>query len=129
MSDRERQAVARSAKDVKDAKLESREARSRLAARQEPYWRWLDKGCHLGYYKGSESRLWIARWSRGKGRDREARVGLADDFADADGIAVMDFEQARAAARNWFAMQAIEEAGLPLDDSPFNIVGAPCNRD
>ncbi len=117
------------ARSTQDANLECREARSLLAPRQEPYWRLLDKGCHLGYYKGSESRLWIARLSRGKGRDREARVGLADDFADADGIAVMDFEQARAAARNWFAMQAIEEAGLPLDDSPFNIAGAPCNRD
>ena len=121
--------MARSAQDAKEADLESREARGRLAPRQAPYWRWLDKGCHLGYYKGSELRLWIARLSRGKGRDREARVGLADDFAEADGIAVMDFEQARAAARNWFAMQAIEEAGLPIDDSPFNIVGAPCNRD
>ncbi len=46
-----------------------------------------------------------------------------------NGIAVMDFKQAKAAARNWFAMQAIEEAALPIDDSPFNIVGAPCNRD
>ncbi len=126
MSDQEHQAVARSAQD---ANLESREARSRLASRQDPYWRLLDKGCHLGYYKGRESRIWIARLSRGKGRDREARVGLADDFADADGVAVMDFEQARAAARNWFAEQAIKEAGLPIDDSPFNIVGAPCNRD
>ncbi len=126
MSDQEHQAVARSARD---AELESRAARSRLAPRQEPYWRWLDKGCHLGYYKGSELRLWIARLSRGKGRDREERVGFADDLADADGIAVMDFEQARAAARNWFAVQAIKEAGLPIDDSPFNIAGAPCNRD
>ena len=117
------------ARSARDAELESRAARSRLAPRQEPYWRWLDKGCHLGYYKGSESRLWIARWSRGKGRDTEQRVGLADDFADADGIAVMDFEQAQAASRNWFAEQAIKEAGLPIDDSPFNIVGPPCNRD
>ncbi len=114
---------------AQDAELESREARGRLAARQEPYWRWLDKGGHLGYYKGRESRIWMARLSGGKGRYREARVGLADDFADADGIAVMDFEQARAAARNWFAERAIEEAGLPIDDSPFNIAGAPCNRD
>ena len=129
MSDREHQAVARSAQDAKDADLESREARSRLASRQEPYWRLLDKGCHLGYYKGRESRIWIARLSRGKGRYREARVGLADDFADADGIAVMDFKQARAAARNWFAEQAIKETALAIDDSPFNIVGAPCNRD
>ncbi len=117
------------ARSAQAADLESREARGRLAPRQEPYWRSLDNGCHLGYYKGSELRLWIARLSRGKGRDTDARVGRADDFADADGIAVMDFEQARAAARNWFAVQAIEEAGLPIDDRPFNIVGAPCNRD
>ena len=117
------------ARSAQDAELESRAARGRLAPRQEPYWRSLDKGCHLGYYKGRESRIWIARWSRGKGRDTEARVGLADDFPDADGIAVMDFEQAQAAARNWFAERAIEEAGLPIDDSPFNIVGPPCNRD
>ncbi len=117
------------ARSAQDADLESREARSRLAPRQDPYWRSLDKGCHLGYYKGRESRIWIARLSRGKGRYAERRVGLADDFAEADGIAVMDFNQARAAARNWFAMQAIKEAGLPIDDSPFNIVGAPCNRD
>ncbi len=121
--------VARSAEAASDANLESRAARIRLAPRQEPYWRSLDTGCHLGYYKGSGLRLWIARWSRGRGRHREQRVGLADDFADADGFAVMDFKQAQAAARNWFAEQAIKEAGLPIDDSPFNIVGAPCNRD
>ena len=111
-----------------DTNLENREVRGRLTSRQDPYWCVLDAGRHLGYYKGSELRIWIARLSRGKGRDREARVGLADDFADADGIAVMNFEQARAAARNWFAEQAIKDAGLPIDDSPFNIA-APCNRD
>ncbi len=94
-----------------------------------PNWHALDQGGQLGYYKGSELRIWIARLSRGKGRDREQRVGLADDFADADGHAVLDFEQAQAAARNWFVEQAIRDAGLPIDDSPFNIAGAPCNRD
>ncbi len=117
------------ARSAQDAELQSRDARSRLTPRQDAYWRSLDKGCHLGYYKGSKLRLWIARLSRGKGRYTEERVGLADDFADADGIVIMDFEQAQAAARNWFAEQAIGEAGLPIDDSPFNIVGAPCNRD
>ncbi len=110
------------------ANLENREVRSRLTSRQDPYWRLLDTGRYLGYYKGSELRIWIARLSRGKGRNREARVGLADDFGDADGTAILDFIQAQAAARNWFAEQAIEDARLPIDDSPFNIA-APCNRD
>ncbi len=64
-----------------------------------------------------------------KGRYTEERVGLVDDFADADGIAVMDFKQAQGAARKWFAGQAIKEAGLPIDDSPFKFVGPPCDRD
>ena len=116
------------ARSAQDANVESREARSRLAPRYDPYWRLLNKGCHLGYYKGKELGIWVARFPRGKGRYSEQRVGLADDVADADGIAVMDFKQAQAAARNLFAMQAIKEAGLPIDDSPF-VVGAPCNRD
>ena len=116
------------ARPAKDANLESREARSRLAPRHKPYWHSLDHGCELGYYKGEDLGVWIARFPRRKGRYAEQRVGLADDFTGADGTAVMDFDQAQAAARNWFAEQAIEDAVLPIDDSPFNIVGAPCFR-
>ena len=117
------------ARTLPDTNLESREARSPLAPRHRPYWHVLDRGCHLGYYKGEELRVWIARFPMGRGRYTEQRVGLADDFADADGVAVMDFKQARGAARKWFAEQAIKEAALPIDDAPFTIVGAPCNRD
>lgn len=117
------------ARTKQDTDLESREARSRLAPRQELYWRSMDNRCHLGYYKGEELRLWIARFSQKKGPDTEQRIGLADDFEEADGVGVMDFEQARNAARNWFSVQVIKEAGLPIDDSPFNSVGPPCNRD
>ena len=112
-----------------DTNLESRRARSTLVPRRKPYWRALDQGGQLGYYKGAESRLWIARFCGGKGRYAEQRVGLADDLEEADGAAVLDFEQAQAAARNWLAAQAVEQAALPIDDAPFNSVGAPCNRD
>ena len=122
---REKQTMAATALDTN---LESREARSLLAFRHKPYWRLLDQGCQLGYYKGEDLRVWIARFPRGKGRYAEQRVGLADDFAGADGVAVMDFRQARAAARNWFAEQAIKHASPPIDDRPFNIA-APCFRD
>ena len=111
-----------------DTNLESREARSLLAPRHKPYWHLLDQGRHLGYYKENESRIWIALYFRSKGRYAEQRIGLVDDLAEADGVTVMDFQQARAAARNWFAGQAIEEAGRPIDDGPFTIAGAPCNR-
>jgi hypothetical protein len=42
---------------------------------------------------------------------------------------VMDFEQARAAARNWCATQVTKEAQRPVDDRPFMTAGSPCNRD
>ncbi len=112
-----------------DTNLESRRARSALAPRHKPYRHALDEGGQLGYYKGTESRLWIARFCRAKGRYAEQRVGLADDLDDADGAAVLDFEQAQAAARNWCAARAVEQATPPIDDAPFNSVGAPCNRD
>ena len=112
-----------------DTNLESRRARWGLAPRRKPYWHTLDQGGQLGYYKGTQSRLWIARFCGGKGRYAEQRVGLADDLEEADGAAVLDFEQAQAAARNWLAAQAVEQAALPIDDAPFNSVGAPCNRD
>lgn len=37
---------------VRDSRLESRDARSRLKARKEPYWRLISEGVHLGYYHG-----------------------------------------------------------------------------
>ena len=114
---------------LEDTNLESRQARGGLVPRRKPYWHALDQGGQLGYYKGTESRLWIARFARAKGRYAEQRVGLADDLEDADGTAVLDFEQARLAARNWLAAQAVAQAALPIDDAPFNSVGAPCNRD
>ncbi len=114
---------------VEDTNLEGRRARSRLAPRQRPYWQMLDEGGELGYFKGRGSGVWIARFTRGNGRYAEQRVGLADDLEDADSAAVLDFEQARLAARNWLAAQAVAQAALPIDDAPFNSVGAPCNRD
>ena len=115
-------------KSLEDTNLETRAARGRLAPRHKPYWHALDQGCQLGYYKGKDLGIWIARIPLGKGRFAEHRLGLADDFADADGIAVLDYRQAEAAARNWAAELAIKEAALPIDDSPFTIVGSPCNR-
>ena len=110
---------------IEEVELDSRQARDRLAPRQRPYWQMLDEGGALGYFKGQGSGVWIARFTRGNGRYAEQRIGLAD----ADDVDAMDFEQARLAARNWLAAQAVEQAALPIDDAPFNSVGAPCNRD
>jgi len=111
-----------------DENVTTREARSKLAPRRRAYWHGFDKDCHLGYYKADEVRVWTVRLDRGR-RQREERLALADDFEDADGIRVMDFEQARAAARNWYVAQVTKEAQQPVDDHPFMTAGSPCNRD
>ncbi len=111
-----------------DENVTTCEARSKLAPRKGAYWHEFDKDCHLGYYKADEVRVWTARLDRGR-RQREERLAFADDFEDADGVRVMDFEQARAAARNWCVAQVTKEAQQPVDDRPFMTAGSPCNRD
>ena len=56
------------ARRTPDARLESRESRSRLASRGKPYYRLLEPGLHIGYrrLKGRKGRpavagTWVAR--------------------------------------------------------------------
>ena len=100
------------ARTVRDTNLETRAARSRLAARRKPYWRKIDQGCHVGYYKGKRSGTWIARYYGGSGAYVSKSLGLADDVQDPDGVGVLSFSQAQAVARDWFSERAREKAGL-----------------
>ena len=108
--------------------LETREARDRLAPGRKPHWQVLGRRCHLGYHKANDLRTWIARYLGTDGRPDDRRLGQADDLEAADGLRVLTFAQAERAAQNWFREQSIREAGLPMDDSPFNKVGPACNR-
>lgn len=89
------------ARTVRDVRLDSRSARERLAVRKKPYFRSIDAGKHVGYYKGSRAGSWVARTSSG-GRYVERKLGTADDVRDANGRDVLSFSQAQAAAREWF---------------------------
>jgi len=90
------------ARAVKEANLASRDARRKLADRAKPYWRLVEPGRHVGYYKGSRGGSWIARAFQGAGKYAERTLGLADDTSPADGIAILDFKQALDTARTWF---------------------------
>jgi integrase len=109
------------ARTVRDANLESRAARSRLPARRKPYWRKIDQGAHLGYYKGSRAASWIARYFLGNHRYAETTLGKADDVSDADDVDVFDFRQAQAKARAWFSDQARRAAGLSAAEGPYTV--------
>jgi len=81
----------------RDARLESREGRSKLSAQGEPYWRTLETGVALGYRKGRRGGVWIVRrWDGSKKHQR--RLGMADDFEDADGRTILDYKAAYRAA-------------------------------
>jgi len=111
------------ARTVRDTNLETRTSRSRLAIRKKPYYRVINQGSHLGYYKGKRAGSWVARFFLGKGRYSETTVGLADDVSDADGVKVLSFSQAQAAARAWFSEQARRQAGLE-STGPYTVGNA-----
>jgi integrase len=106
------------ARRTPDARLESRESRSRLASRGKPHYRLLEPGLHIGYrrLKGRKGRpgvagTWVARHYHGGGSYLVEKIGTADDFSDADGIAILDFAQAQDKARARMVRRAHDAAG------------------
>lgn len=90
---------------AKDTKLDTREARSRLKVRWEPYWRSVMPGLFLGYRSNKTGGVWIARVRRATGYE-EGRLGIADDAVagDVDGL-VLSYGKAVEAAMQ-FALTA-----------------------
>jgi integrase len=85
---------------VKEARLGNRKARSRLKAGRQPHWNTLVAGRdHLGYQRQEEVRAgrWLLRRRRNSHYSVEA-LGAADDQQDADGVSILDYQQARAKA-------------------------------
>jgi integrase len=78
---------------TRDARLETRQARSRLKARHEPYWKQIHPGLSIGYRKGARGGVWMARRLL-DGKYAKKTLGTADDTADADGMEVLDYKQA-----------------------------------
>ena len=98
------------ARQVRNAKLDTRSARAKLAARKSPYWTPITRGCALGYRKGAKSGTWIAKYV-GDDCRKEKTVGPADDALDADGTTALSFAQAQETAREWFSKVGKEAAG------------------
>lgn len=105
---------------VRDSRLESREARLRLKLRQEPYWRLISEGIHLGYYRGNRGGMWHARVrSPDNKRYIKSALAQADDFSDANGKSVMNFSQAQEQARK-FAHKVSRSDDLE-DNKPYTV--------
>ncbi|MBI4183702.1 MAG: site-specific integrase [Proteobacteria bacterium] len=98
------------ARTVRNAKIDTPSARAKLAARREPRWVVISKGCAVGYRKGTKGGTWVARFRDEAGKHHYHALGAADDAREADGVSVFSFAQAQATARKWFARRARELA-------------------
>lgn len=100
------------ARRVKDATLDSRDARTKLKPRGKPYWRSIERGLHLGYrrLKGKPGTWWARHYIGEQSYEIEA-IGAADDMTDADGIAILDFWQAQDKARERLKSRAYTASG------------------
>jgi integrase len=90
------------ARIVRNPKLDTRSARSKLPMRASIYWVPLAPGCALGYRKGPKGGVWLAKLVRDAVR-QQTTIGPADDALDPDGVLAVSFAQAQTKARDWFA--------------------------
>ncbi|HKG85608.1 MAG TPA: site-specific integrase, partial [Beijerinckiaceae bacterium] len=79
--------------------------------RGKPYYRTLDEGPHLGYRKGVTGGKWVVRHYIGDETYRVETIATADDAADPDGLAILSYKQAQAAARKRMVRRAHAAAG------------------
>ena len=105
------------ARAPREYRLETYDARSRLKARTEPYWRQLHEGLFVGYRKGARGGVWYARTYEG-GKYIKRKIGIADDYADADGVSILSYKQAAEKAMAGIAPEKVfgYTVGDALDD-------------
>jgi integrase len=100
------------ARTIRDSILDTRTARSRLKARGKPYWRGLEPGLHIGFRKPlSGAGKWLARHYVGDQSYEVETIAIADDYSDADGVAVLSFHQAQTLARTRMVQRAHAAVG------------------
>jgi integrase len=118
------------ARSKRSAKLDSRNKRLVLEAgkrHMEP----LQGGHYVVYQrpKNGAAGAWLGRWYDPETRkQKQTRLGTADDFSDADGREVLTFAQAQEKARAWFKVCAQEALlvaeGEVLPVGPYTVAQA-----
>jgi integrase len=100
------------ARTLRDTNLGTRAARLRLTPSGKPYYRIVEEGVHLGYrrLKGKAGR-WCVRQYVGEQAYAVETIASADDYSDADGIAILNFPQAQEKARERMVRHARAAAG------------------
>ena len=106
------------ARRIRSTDLETRAARTRLKPQGKPYYRLIEPTAHLGYRKprGRKGKpagpgKWVQRDYIG-GAYMLKTIGTADDFSDADGVAVLDYWQAVERVRERMVHRVHAAAGV-----------------
>ncbi len=103
---------------IKEARINSRTARLKLAARREPYWKVVSAGCAIGYRRGTKGGTWIARFRDDAGKQNYQSLGAADDHMEADGASCLSFDQAQTKGRRFFRRQSV---GEEISKGPYTV--------
>ncbi len=110
---------------VVERNLSTREARKALPVRSEPYWRNEGEGQHIGYYRGARVAKWVSRYRipGSAGGYKKTTLGEADDRVgrNADGVRVLTWKQAKAAASKWFSEM---DAADGIKAGPYSVSDA-----
>lgn len=93
------------ARTIRNAKIDTRSARSKLPVGKTVYWVPLTHGHALGYRKGPKGGAWVAKYVTPEKR-LEKTLGSADDLLEADGGGILNHRQAQDKALEWFASLA-----------------------
>jgi integrase len=87
------------------ARIEHRTQRAKLSVGKR-HWHVIEPGLAIGYRRPNRGGAgsWYVRAMIG-GQHRLAALGTADDLADADGVTLLSWKHAQAAARDWLKQQ------------------------
>lgn len=81
---------------AKASALSVKKQRLELPVARKPIFESLGDGVSVGYRRNQSAGTWIVRKADGKGGSSQKVIGLADDYADADGVHVLSWAQAQA---------------------------------
>jgi hypothetical protein len=96
------------ARRIRAAGLETRSHRLKLPVAKKPIFIKVALGVGLGYRRNASGGTWVVRVSDGRGGNWTKGIGTADDYAEADGKAVLDFWRHRIAPVPWRGMVMTE---------------------
>jgi site-specific recombinase XerD len=97
---------------LKNAALDSRNARLGLKQSKKPRFVSVGQGLSLGYRRNKTAGTWVYRKADGRGGMQTKGIGTADDFVEADGQAVLSY---------WQAVDKVREMGKPAGGVPGSI--------